>query len=60
MLQRVEKIYIVEYCDFFKMTFAKILDFWRKLNSLWSSQMILVMTVKDKTIIEYYFLLPDF
>ena len=24
---RLEKIYMVEYCEFFKMAFAKILDF---------------------------------
>ena len=30
--QRVGEIYMVEYCEFFKMAFAKILDFWHRLN----------------------------
>ena len=30
---RLEKIYMVEYCDFFKMAFAEILDFWRRLKT---------------------------
>ena len=28
-----EKIYMVEYCEFLKMAFAKILDFWCSLKT---------------------------
>ena len=33
VFQRVGKIYMVEYCEFFKKAFAKILDFWRRLKT---------------------------
>ena len=28
-----KKINMVEYCEFLKMAFAKILDFWRRLKT---------------------------
>ena len=32
-IQWVGKMYMVEYCEFFKMAFAKILDFWHRLKT---------------------------
>ena len=37
VFQRVGKIYMVEYCEIFEMVFAKILDFWRWLKTLYEA-----------------------
>ena len=52
---------MVEYCEIFKMEFSKILDFFAQAqNSLQSSNKVLVMTEKVKTVIGCFFLLLDF
>ena len=49
---------MVEYCKIFKMVISKILNFLRRLKI--SQDITVDMIEKVKTLIECYFLLPDF